>query len=41
MLPIFQKKLVQELRDFSAVSGGKGVGVSGEESFHLNIPLFA
>ena len=32
MLPIFQKKFVQELRDFSAASGEgcRSIGVSGE-----------
>jgi hypothetical protein len=37
MLPIFQKKFVQELRDFSAASRERrSVVISERESFHLN-----
>jgi hypothetical protein len=35
MLPIFQKKFVQELRDFSAVCGYRDVVVSAMEHFKL------
>ena len=35
MLPIFQKKFVQELRDFSAVCGYRDVVVSAMKRFKL------
>ena len=44
MLPIFQKKFVQELRDFSAASGEgcRSVGVSGEgEPSSYQFPISA
>jgi hypothetical protein len=39
MLPIFQKKFVQELRDFSAVSG-EGCRSERRGEFHLNNSTF-